>query len=316
MLLHVGIKTVAFATLFGAAHAFAGSSLFALPGDLQSEAKRSVKLALNADYKTSYQVSEKIRAKNPGAACVLRNVVRLSEFDDVGDTLALEKAAKELSECTAEGAWDVLRAFELGYAQSALGSSLKGALGTRSAAKKFEDSEDKDAKAFYSIYAYYVDDGLSFLPFVSDDRDAYLKILEERSANSELFWALFATPLAWMYYDKQEYGKALKVVERAISKAPANPVFWQMKADMLYKQKKYAEAAKIYEKSAAEYLKRTGKSVRYFCAIGNLSRIYLDAGDTEKSKFYADKLLDPDYEKIEKWMPGSLVKDLEKKDLL
>ena len=98
MLLHVGIKTVAFATLFGAAHAFAGSSLFALPGDLQSEAKRSVKLALNADYKTSYQVSEKIRAKNPGAACVLRNVVRLSEFDDVGDTLALEKAAKELSE--------------------------------------------------------------------------------------------------------------------------------------------------------------------------------------------------------------------------
>ena len=66
MLLHVGIKTVAFATLFGAVHAFAGSSLFALPGDLQSEAKRSVKLALNADYKTSYQVSEKIRAKNPG----------------------------------------------------------------------------------------------------------------------------------------------------------------------------------------------------------------------------------------------------------
>lgn len=316
MLLHFGIKTVAWATLLGALDVFAGSSLFSLPQELQQQAERSVAFALKADYKKSYQILETIHAGNPGAACVLRNVTRLSEFDDTGDTLVLEKAAKELSTCTAEGGWDVLRAFELGYAQSALGSSLKGALGTRSAAKKFEDSEDKDAQAFYAIYAYYVDDGLSFLPFVSDDREAYLKILEERSANSELFWALFATPLAWMYYDKQEYGKALKVVERAISKAPANPVFWQMKADMLYKLKAYAEAAKIYEKSAEEYLKRTGKSVRYFCAIGNLSRIYLDAGDSEKSKFYADKFLDPDYEKIEKWMPGSLVKDLKKKDLL
>ncbi len=304
------------ATLLGALNAFADSSLFELSRELQSEAERSVAFALKADYKKSYQVLEKIRAKNPGAACVLRNVTRLSEFDDTGDTLALEKAAKELSECAAEGAWDVLRAFELGYAQTSLGNSIKGALGTRSAAKKFEDSEDKDARAFYSIYAYYIDDGLSFLPFVSDDREAYLKILEERSANSELFWALFATPLAWMYYDKQEYGKALNVVERALSKAPQNPVFWQMKADMLYKLKKYTEAAKIYEKSAAEYLKRTGKSVRYFCAIGNLSRIYLDAGDFEKSKFYTEKLLDPDYKKIENWMPESLIKDLKKKDLL
>ncbi|MBP5247887.1 MAG: hypothetical protein J6Z31_08540 [Fibrobacter sp.] len=270
---------------------------------------------MKTDYQKSYLISQKIGEKNPGAACVLRNVARLSEFDDVGDTLALEKAAKELAECSAEGAWDVLRAFELGYAQTSLGSSFKGALGTRSAAKKFEDVADKDAQAFYAIYAYYVDDGLSFLPFVSDDREAYLKILEERSQNSELFWALFATPLAWMYYDKQEYGKALKVVERALSKAPQNPVFLQMKADMLYKQQKYGEAATIYEQSAKAYLTRTGKSVRYFCAVGNLARIYLDAGELEKSKSYAKKLVDPEYEKIEKWMPGSLVKDLKKKDL-
>ena len=293
----------------------ADSSAFGLPDDLRGAARRSISLALQTDYAASLRSSETMRNKNPGASCVIRNVVRLSEFDDTGDTLALAKAAEELTACRADGAWDVLREFELGYAQSAMGSSFKGALKTRSAAKKFEDSKDPDAQAFYAIYAYYVDDGLSFLPFVSDDRDAYLKLLEERSIHSELFWALFATPLAWMYYDKKEYGKAQAVVERALGKSPENPVFLQMKADMLYQQNRYAEAAKIYEKSAADYLARTGKSVRYWCAIGNLARIYLDAGDREMAKRNAVLFDSPEFRRIEKWMPESLMKDLKKKDL-
>ena len=57
-------------------------------------------------------------------------------------------------------------------------------------------------------------------------------------------------------------------------------------------------------------------SVRYFCAVGNLARIYLAAGDDEKAKMKAGKFNDPAYEKVEKWMPASLVKDLKKKNLL
>lgn len=271
--------------------------------------------ALNTNYAASFLAIEKIHSQNPGVACVLKNIVRLTKFDDLGDTLALEKAAEELADCQADGAWDVLREFELGYAKSAQGHSFKGALATRRAAKKFEDSQDKDARAIYSIYAYYVEDGFGFLPFISDDREDHLKILEERAAHSPLFWAIFATPLAWMYYDKEEYDKALAVVERSLAKSPKNPIFIQMKADMLYKQKRYAEAAAIYENSAAEYLKRSGKSVRYFCAIGNLARIYLDAGKENLSRQNAEKLNDPDYKKIENWMPESLVKDLKKKKL-
>ncbi len=293
----------------------ADSSLFSLPGDLQRWADRSVAAALKMDYADSYRESERIRAKNSGVACVLRNISRLSEFDDVGDTLALQKAEKELSECSASGAWDVLREFELGYAKTALGKSFKGAMDTRRAAKKFEDSKDRDARAFYSIYAYYVEDGLSFLPFVSDDRESHLQILEERAMHSRLFWPLFATPLAWMFYDREEYGKALDVVNKALSKAPENAVFWQMKADMLYKQKEYAAASEIYEKSARDYLIRTGKSVRYFCAIGNLARIYQDAGRLEEARRNAEMFNSPEYRKIEKWMPASLVKDLKKKNL-
>lgn len=304
------------ATLFIATAAVASdTTIFTLPGTLQSEAKRTLGLALQTNYSEAYATIQKIQGKNPGAACVIRGIVRLSEFDDTGDTLALFTAEKELSDCSAEGSWDVLREFEQGYARTAMGHSIKGALGTRKAAKKFEDSEDLEAKAFYAIYAYYVDDGLSFLPFVSDHREDYLKVLEKGVDRSGLFWALYATPLAWMYYDKQEYDKALNVVERSLAKAPKNPVFLQMKADMLYKQEHFAEAAKIYEKSASDYLNRTGKSVRYWCAIGNLARIYKEMGDSEKSSQNANLFKDPEYKKIEKWMPASLVKDLKKKDL-
>lgn len=291
------------------------ASLFTLPETLQSEAKHTFDFALQTNYSEAYAAIQKIQDKKPGAACVIRGIVRLSEFDDTGDTLALFTAEKELSKCSAEGSWDILREFELGYAHTAMGHSIKGALGTRKAAKKFEDAEDLDAQAFYAIYAYYVDDGLSFLPFVSDHREDYLKILEKGADRSELFWALYATPLAWMYYDRQEYAKALEVVERSLAKSPKNPVFLQMKADMLYKLERFTEAAKIYERSASDYLNRTGKSVRYWCAIGNLARIYREMGNSEKSLQNADLFKSPEYKKIEKWMPASLVKDLKKKNL-
>lgn len=290
-------------------------SPFRLPGELSQTAKNAVELALATDYAGAYREIQKVGTKNPGASCVLRNIVRLTEFDDLGDSAVLASAAAELSECKAYGAWDVLREFELGYAQTSLGHSFKGALGTRRAAKKFENSEDPDAQAIYAIYAYYVEDGFSFLPFVSDDRDAYLKLLNAQSEKSELFWALFATPLVWMHYDREEFDKALKVVERSLVKAPGNPVFLQMKADMLYKLRRFEEAAKIYEKSAETYLKRSGKSVRYWCAIGNLARIYLDSGNASAAKRYAEMFSSPEYAKWEKWMPQSLVKDLKKKDL-
>ena len=56
----------------------------------------------------------------------------------------------------------------------------------------------------------------------------------------------------------------------------------QIKADMLYRLKRYGEAADIYEKSAADYLKRTGKSIRYWCSVLHLIRIYSDKGDRRK----------------------------------
>lgn len=273
-------------------------------------------LTMSLDYQKAMEKAKALRAVNDGAGCVLENVVRISKYDDRGDTTALVQAGKLLQSCKAEGLWDALRKFEIGYVQTETGSSVKGALTTRSAANIFEDAGDLEAKAFYAIYAYYIDQSFSWVPFKSDNRKEYLKTLDEASKKSERFWPLFLTPLVWMYYDKEDFGTSLKLVERGLSKAPNHPVLLQMKADMLYRLKRYDEAAAIYEASAESYLRRTGKSIRYWCSALNLIRIYHDAGKKDKSNEWKAKLDDPSYKAQKKWMPSSLIDGLKKKDLL
>ena len=90
----------------------------------------------------------------------------------------------------------------------------------------------------------------------------------------------------------------------------------QIKADMLYRLKRYDEAAVIYEQSAAEYMERTGKSIRYWCSVLNLIRIYHDAGNETKAKEQRKMLKDPEFEKQKKWMPESLMDDLKDRNLI
>lgn len=273
-------------------------------------------LTMSLKYGEAMEAAKEFRKANDGAGCVLENVVRISMYDDKGDTTALIKAGKQLESCKAEGLWEALRKFEFGYVQTETGHSVKGAMTTRSAAKMFEESDELDAKAFYAIYAYYIDQSFSWVPFKSDNRAAYLKTLDEASQKSTRFWPLFLTPLVWMYYDKEDYAMGVKLCDRGLSKAPSHPVLLQMKADMLYRMKRYNDAASLYESSAASYEKRTGKSIRYWCAVLNLIRIYHDAGNQEKSSAWKNKLDDPSYRALEKWMPGSLMDDLNKRDLI
>lgn len=287
-----------------------------LPAEQMALWSKTTSLTMALKYGEAMESAKALRALNDGAGCVLENVVRISMYDDKGDTLALQKAGNLLEKCSADGLWDALRKFEIGYVQNETGHSVRGAMTTRSAAKMFEESDELDAKAFYAIYAYYIDQSFSWLPFKSDNRKAYLATLDEASRKSERFWPLFLTPLVWMYYDKEDFGISLELIERGLSKASGHPVLLQMKADMLYRQKRYEEAAKIYEGSAQSYMKRTGPSIRYWCAVLNLIRIYHDWGKLEKSREWKDRLGDPAYKALKKWMPGSLVDDLKDKKLL
>lgn len=294
---------------------FAGPVSLALPDSLMALSVDVTRLTMALRYDDALAAAKRIRGADEGVGCVLENVVRISMYDDRGDTAALKRAGRELESCRSVGMWDALRKFELGYVQSESGHSIKGAMQTRSAAKIFENSNDQEARAFYAIYAYYVDKSFSWVPFKSDHRKEYLAVLDSTSKNSARFWPLFLTPLIWMHYDKEDFATGLKLAERGLAKAPAHPVMLQIKADMLYRLKRYGEAAQIYEASAADYLKRTGKSIRYWCSVLNLIRIYHDAGDKARASEWRAKLKDPAYESLKEWMPGSLVDDLKNRNL-
>ena len=302
-------------TAFLSLPALAGPVSLSLPDSLMALSVEVTRQTMSLHYDEALAAAKRVRAADAGVGCILENVVRISLYDDRGDTAALQRAGAELEKCKATGMWDALRKFELGYVQSESGHSIKGAMQTRSAAKIFEDSDDQEARAFYAIYAYYIDKSFSWVPFKSDHRKEYLAVLDSASRNSERFWPLFLTPLIWMHYDKEDFATGLKLAERGLAKSSGHPVMLQIKADMLYRLKRYDEAARIYEASAADYLKRTGKSIRYWCSVLNLIRIYADAGDAKKAAEWRAKLKDPAYEGLREWMPGSLVDDLKKRSL-
>ena len=304
------------AVAFFVVSAFADSLSLSLPAPLMELAERATARSMALDYDGALSLAKQVRAKDAGAGCVLENVVLVSRYDDLGDTLSLQRAGANLEKCTASGLWEALRKFEIGYVQNETGHSVKGAMTTRSAAKLFEESPELEARAFFAIYAYYVDNSFSWVPFKSDRRAEYLAVLDSASSASKRFWPLFLTSLVWMYYDKGDFNAGLKLSLRGLTKAPDHPVLLQIKADMLYKLRRYKEAAAIYEKSAADYLKRTGKSIRYWCAVMNLVRIYADKGDSQKAESWRKELSDPEIAKWRRWMPASLVDDLKSRDLL
>ena len=310
-------KTI-FLTLFVLATVcFADEPLtLSLPKEQAELWSKATSATMALRYGDAFEISKQLRSRNEGAGCVLENVVRISVYDDKGDTASLIKAGTLLESCKTEGLWDALRRFEIGYVQGETGHSVKGAMTTRSAAKAFEESKELEARAFFAIYAYYIDKSFSWVPFKSDNRELYLATLDSASQKSERFWPLFLTPLIWMHYDKEDFATGLKLAERGLKRAPNHPVMLQIKADMLYRLKKYDEAAGIYERSAADYLKRTGKSIRYWCSVLNLIRIYSDKGDRAKAEQWRKTLDDPKYNELKAWMPGSLMDDLKKRKLI
>lgn len=287
-----------------------------LPASQSALWEKATEATMSLRYNDALKLARELRAENKAVGCILEGVVRISIYDDKGDTASLYQAGRSLEKCEAEGLWDALRRFEIGYVLSETGHDLKGAMTTRSAAKSFEDSKELDARAFFAIYAYYVDKSFSWVPFKSDNRTQYLAVLDSASMQSGRFWPLFLTPLIWMHYDKEDFATGLNLAERGLARAPGNPVMLQIKADMLYRMKRYDEAAKIYEASAADYLNRTGASIRYWCSVLNLIRIHDSAGRKDVAAEWRAKLDSPKFRALERWMPGSLMDDLKKRHLL
>ena len=272
---------------------------------------------LSAQYSLAQAQADSIAAIDPGAGVFFRNMVRISRFDDLGDTLDLLRSGVALDSTPLKDPfWESLRLFQLGYVKAELHSTIAAALTTRKAAQIFKTMPSLDAKAFYAIYAYYMEGATAWVPFTTDRRAEMLTTLEAASISSRWYWPLFSTSLAWMYFDRKEYDKALHIVERSLQRSPNHPVFSQMKGDMLFRLNRYPEAAQVYEASAAQYAVRAPYSIRWWSAAGNLMRIYAAMHDTARLAKWQGYFRDPRFERVRPWMPHSLLKALDDANLL
>lgn len=301
-------------------------------------------LTLNSDYSLADQKSRKMRNHQPEhpGACVLQAMNTLARYDDLGNPELLKTARNTLQGCAANlqkaldqaksntssnalsqsenQFWMGIIHFQDGYAATELGESLNGALSMRKGAKILETLQEyRDAQALHSIYGYYIDQltkGLSWMPWVDDNRDQYIGAIRDAALNSPYFSPLFATTLTWVYYDRQEYQKAMTLVSILRKKSPNHRVFEQMEADVLFRMGNFQQARNIYEQSLKKYSDVAPQSVRWFCAIGNLMRICQEQGDSTGVSKYQKLLQHPEWNNIKPFMPGSLVKDLERRKLL
>ncbi len=294
---------------------FALVSLASAHSHLDSLADRVLASTLLRQYGLAAQQAESLSLLDEGQGHFFTAMVALSRFDDLGDTASLKKIAFQLEKKSFSNSWwEALRLFQLGFCKASMGSTTSAAWNTRKAAKIFADGNTLESRAFAAIYGYYMEGVTAWVPFGEDKRPQMLRTLDSARYQSRWYWPLFATSLAWMHFDRKEYGKGLAIATEALRRAPGHPVFLQMKGDMLYRLGNREEARKIYEKSLADYAQRAPGSVRWWSAGGNVWRMAHESGDLATAQFWKERFESKEFEVIRQWMPESLMKALEELD--
>lgn len=290
-------------------------SLASAHSHLDSLADRILTNTLQRQYGIATQQAESLTILDEGRGHFFKAMVALSRFDDLGDTTSLKNIAGQLEKKSFSNSWwEALRLFQLGFCKASMGSTTSAAWNTRKAAKIFAEGKTLESRAFAAIYGYYMEGVTAWMPFSEDQRPQMLRTLDSARYQSRWYWPLFATSLAWMHFDRKEYGKGLAIANDALRRAPGHPVFQQMKGDMLYRLGRREEARKVYEKSLAEYSQRAPGSVRWWSAGGNLWRMAHESGDLPTAQLWKARFESPEFKPLRPWMPESLMKALEDLD--
>lgn len=124
----------------------------------------------------------------------------------------------------------------------------------------FEDCLEKDKK-FYDAYTaigtykYWRSkktESLNWMPFVEDETDLGLKLLEKAVASSTYTKHLAISSLLWIYLSKKEDDKALKLAKQVYSKYP-NSKYFKWTLARAYENIDLNKSLEIYTELSAQY---------------------------------------------------------------
>ncbi len=277
-------------------------------------------------YSKALSLSEKLRSSDSLTGGLMKSLVLLAEYDDLGKTGSLKQASQLLQklqvqfedrESTSEEFYFLQKmvALQYGFSEILLGNEVSGAMEVRSAANDLKSAKYAEGQGFYAMYAYNFSKATQWVPFVSDESEESRKSLKRNALGSVFFKPLFINALGWIYFDEKKFGKALTLLKPFLKNYPGNRVLHQMEADILRTKGDLYQAEVEYKKNREKYqaILSTG-SVRDLSALGNLVLIL----KLSKKELEALALLDEFNSQVlgvYERMPASLKNEMEENGL-
>ena len=290
---------------------------------------------LDSMQRGNYASAESVMASLPDipARGYFRGLVLAAKSADLGDTAALSIAAGEWKRLDDAGErspdpqyvlYRGLSQLQLSYVASERGGRITAARLGRKAAKTLEPVaayvEAEAALALFDYYKAQLLKGVSWLPFVTADREGPLKRLEAAIPRSHYLKDVLETSLLWIHYDAGRYDAGLPAIRAFLARYPGNRPARAMLADFLFRKGGKADldsALALHLRLAAEYQSifasaRPGSllPVGYLCSVGNLAKIYAARKESDALRGQLSIWNSPAHRGIMDWLPESLVREV------
>lgn len=291
-----------------------------------------VRKALDQVYRMDYVAAEETLTKGLPAESPSRpyfaGLACMNRFLDWGDTVALRRAegywenlsprgeASKAYRKTDPGDLQLYRGLagvQLSYAATLRGQRLRAASLALASNSLLADLKAPEARATRMLYEYYRGRILENLPFVSE---AELGVPGFRAAVAEApaLREMFQGSLFWIHMDGARYPEAQAIATEFLERFPENRLMRQMRADVLFRSGKTAEARAAYEKLREEYAALPTTAGRlplgYFRCVGNLARIQAAAGDRRGAEARRAEWNRAEGLDLMPWLPPQLRRDL------
>jgi tetratricopeptide (TPR) repeat protein len=284
-------------------------------------------LSLSGQYRAADSFARSWSGGSRSEELLMTATVALSAFSDLHNPARLEvarKALEQLSDLCGKKAdtrsrlIDAMALSQESYLAALEGRSLASALKGRSAASTAQDLLDQgvdspELRGIVGGYLFWKSQSLgSFGRMIGGDHRAEgLLWTQQAAASRSPFREAFRTSLLWIRFERGEYSEALRVAQEARAAWPENRLYRQAEGDVLFRLGRLGEALTTYRQSFREYIGIETLPVSRLSAAGNLARIHAAMGRQDSARAWLDTLDAPRYKSVRKWLPTSLVRELE-----
>jgi len=258
---------------------------------------------------------------------ILQAVVGMSRFADLHETASLERARKALDESLSrlekgksahERYLYAIALSQDSYLASLEGRNLTAAFSGRKAANLCQELlaqgyDSPDLKGIVGGYLFWKAQSLGAMRFAmgGDTRDKGIEWTRQAASVEGPFQEAYRTSLMWIRFERKEFAQGLALARAGLAASPGNRIYRQAEGDMLFRLGRLPEALETYRASWTEYVGLEQLPANRLSAAGNLARIHEAAGRSDSARAWLDTLDAPRYLAVRKWLPPSLVKELE-----